>query len=561
MVKSYIVIYNGNISEFEKDLKENNIVNYIILNAKIAGLYVNDDFEEEIFRTINSIYDWTASIPMSSLIDMDGNPENGDRPRVVSGVDYIDKNPYISPSGKNNIIVIIDSGINYLHPDFIKDDNTTRIISIWDQTSDKGEPPEGLKFGSEFTSEEINKYIKENDSSLTIDTIGSGTMAAGIAAGNGRLNKAYMGIAKDSELLVVKLREYEGAYKEGKISYELSDFLAAIKYASDISNKNDKEMVVNLTVGEKSKAVIVTNFLDSFTYLMRPGTIIVSGAGNEGNTDIHYRGKLQNEKDISDILIQVGQQKILDITVSAIGPDKISLAMISPSGELSYWLEYSPEEVPYTGRFNIEGTDYEMMYGYPWLKSGTQEASIRLIDVKPGIWTLRLRGEFIITGDYDVFLPNKSLIDKDTRFINSNSFSTTTLFATTENVITIGGYNNRTDSLWIESSRGTVNQNPIKPDIVAPGVDIIGPYKNDGYTKATGTGISSSIVAGISAIIMEYVKTQSQYGRNLLFTEVVKTYLMIGADKQPIYTYPNVDSGYGVLNFQQTMQQIAKKLR
>lgn len=561
MVKSYIVVYNGNISEFEKDLKEHNIVNYIILNNKIAALYVNDDFEEEIFRTINSIYDWTVSIPMSSLIDMDGNPEDGDRPRVVSGVDYIDKNPYISPSGKNNIIVIIDSGINYLHPDFIKDDNTTRIISIWDQTSDKGKPPEGLKFGSEFTSEEINKYIKENDSSLTIDTIGSGTMAAGIAAGNGRLNKAYMGIAKDSELLVVKLREYEGAYKEGKISYELSDFLAAIKYASDISNKNDKEMVVNLTVGEKSKAVIVTNFLDSFTYLMRPGTIIVSGAGNEGNTDIHYRGKLQNEKDISDILIQVGQQKILDITVSAIGPDKISLAMISPSGELSYWLEYSPEEVPYTGRFNIEGTDYEMMYGYPWLKSGTQEASIRLIDVKPGIWTLRLRGEFIITGDYDVFLPNKSLIDKDTRFINSNSFSTTTLFATTENVITIGGYNNRTDSLWIESSRGTVNQNPIKPDIVAPGVDIIGPYKNDGYTKATGTGISSSIVAGISAIIMEYVKTQSQYGRNLLFTEVVKTYLMIGADKQPIYTYPNVDSGYGVLNFQQTMQQIAKKLR
>ncbi|MGL5756066.1 MAG: bile acid germinant receptor pseudoprotease CspC [Paraclostridium sp.] len=561
MIRSYLVVYNGNTNELEKDLQQQNLDNYIILNNKIASIYVDDNFEEEIFKDINSIYDWTLSIPMSSLIDIDENPENGDRARSVSGVDYIDKNPYISPSGKNTIIVIIDSGINYLHPDFIRDDNTSRIISIWDQSSNKGKPPKDLKFGSEFKAEEINKYIKENDSTLTEDTIGSGTIAAGIAAGNGRLSKAYTGIAKDSELLVVKLREYTGAYKEGKISYELSDFLAAIKYASDVSAKYDKEMVINLTVGEKSKAVILTNFLDSFTYLMRPGTVIVSGSGNEGNTDIHYRGKLQNTKDITDILIQVGQQKILDIIVSAVGPDKISFSIISPSGELSYFLQYSPDEATYRGRFNIEGTNYEMVYGYPWLKSGTQEASIRLIDVKPGIWTLRLKGEFIISGDYDVFLPNKNLIDKDTRFINSNSFSTTTLFATTENVITVGGYNNRTDSLWIESSRGTVNQNPIKPDIVAPGVDIIGPYKNNAYAKSTGTGISSSIVAGISAIIMEYLKSQSKYGRNLLFTEVIKTYLMIGADKQPIYIYPNVDSGYGVLNFQKTLEQIAKKLK
>lgn len=561
MKTSYIVVYNGNSQELEADLKKYSLDNYIILNEKIASIYIDENFDEEIFKQIDSIYDWSISIPVSSLIKIREGVDNGDRPRVVSGADYIDKNPYISPSGKNIIIAIIDSGINYLHPDFIKDDNTSKIISIWDQMSNKGTPPKGLKIGSEFKREEINKYIKENDPSLSEDNIGSGTIAAGIAAGNGRLNKDFMGIAIDSELVVVKLREYRGVYKEGKISYELSDFLAAIKYIEDISKIYNKDIIINLTLAEKSKSLILTNFLDSFKFLTSPGIIIVGGAGDEGNTDIHYSGRIYNENQINDILIQIGNQKNLDVSVSNIGPDKISVSMISPSGELSYMNEYSPEEIIYNGRFNIEGTDYEMIYRYPWLKSGTEEAIIRLTGVKPGIWTLRLRGEFIVTGEYDAFLPNKDLIDDETRFINSNSFSTTTLFATTENVITVGGFNNRTDSMWIGASRGTLNQNPIKPDIVAPSVDIIGPYKNNDYVKATGTGVGSSIISGVTAVLSDYLITQSKFGRTLLFTEVMKTYLMIGADKQPIYTYPNVDMGYGVLNFRRTMEQMSKRLR
>ncbi|EPZ54964.1 subtilase family protein [[Clostridium] sordellii ATCC 9714] len=235
MKTSYIVVYNGNTQELEADLKKYSLDNYIILNEKIASIYIDENFDEEIFKQIDSIYDWSISIPISSLIKIGEGVDNGDRPRVVSGADYIDKNPYISPSGKNIIIAIIDSGINYLHPDFIKDDNTSKIISIWDQMSNKGIPPKGLKIGSEFKREEINKYIKENDPSLSEDNIGSGTIAAGIAAGNGRLNKDFIGIATDSELVVVKLREYRGVYKEGKISYELSDLLAAIKYIEDIS--------------------------------------------------------------------------------------------------------------------------------------------------------------------------------------------------------------------------------------------------------------------------------------------------------------------------------------
>lgn len=559
--KSYILIYNENIELLESELKKNNINNYIILNKKIASIYVKGDFDEAILRNMESVYDWELSIPMSSLIEIDRSIESGTGAREASGVNYIDKNPYINSSGKNIVIVIIDSGIDYLHPDFIKEDGSSKIISIWDQTSNKQSPPEGLKFGSEFKREQINEYINNSDPTLTQDNIGTGTVAAGIVVGGGNLNKSYKGIATDSELLVVKLREYKGIYKENVISYELSDFLAGIRYAIDFYKKTNKDMIINLTIGERSRAVILTNFLDAYDELIQAGIIIVSGAGNEGNTDIHFRGTLRSMKSIEDILIQVGEQKNLDITVSCIGPDKITPYVISPSGELSYNMKYSPEESVYTGRFNIEGTDYKLKYNYPWIKSGTEEFIIRLINVKPGIWTIRLKPQFIINGDYDVFLPNKNLIDKDTRFINSNSFSTTTLFATTENVITIGCYNNKIDSIWIESSRGTINQNPLKPDIVAPGVNIIGPYKNNQYINSTGTGVSSSIVTGIISVLMEYIDSQSVLGRNLLYTEALKVYLMLGAERQGIYEYPNVNTGYGILNFEKTMEEIAKKLR
>lgn len=561
MEKSYILIYNGNVPELEADLSTINLINYIILNENLASLYVDENFDELTFNNMDSVFDWIRSIPMSSLIEMGVDTSGGERPRGVSGVNYIEQNPYINPTGKDTIIAILDSGINYLHPDFIRDDNTTKILSIWDQTTDKGNPPKDLKFGSEFTREEINRYISENDDSLTKDTIGTGTIAAGIVAGTGRLNNSYRGIALDSDLVIVKLREHEGVYKEGRISYELTDFLAGIKYAIEVAERTQKRMVINLTIGGKSEAVVLTSMLEAFDRLVRPGTIIVSGLGNEGNTDTHYRGTIDDMNTVSDILIQVGEQKNLEIVVSCIGPDKINASIISPSGELSYTVVYTPDQEIYTGRFNIERTNYEIRYLYPWMKSGTQELIINLTDIKPGIWTLRLTPEFIITGEYDVFLPNKNLIDEETRFINSNSFSTTTWFAATDSVIGVGGYNNKIDSMWIRSSRGTINQNPIKPDIVAPGVDIIGPYKNNEYIKASGTGISSSIVSGVAAILMEYLRTQSYYSRNLLFTEVIKTYLMIGADKKDIYTYPNVNMGYGLLNFRSTMQQIAKNLR
>ena len=554
---SYTIIYQGDIVQA---FSQNNISKYMILNDQLTVIYVPVNFNETILNRIPEVAWWQRESPLSSLIEINESVAGGVTATVSAGTDYIYNHPYLNVSGAGILVAIIDSGIDYLHPDFIRNDGTSRIVSIWDQESDKNNPPEGMIFGSEFTQEQINQAIADKNPTLSVDNIGTGTIAAGVAVGSGRLNSLYKGVAINSELVVVKLRHYEGTYKDGRINYLNTDFLAAIKYVLDVSKRDDRLVIINLTVADRSKSVIITNLLDTFSDLSSRGIIVVSGAGNEGNTDIHYEGTFRNEATPQDIVIQVGEQNALDITVAANGPGKIAAILISPSGEMSDRVIYSPDIQVYKGKFNLENSTFEMSLTYPWIFSGNEELMIRIMNIKPGIWTLRLYTEFMITGDYDVYLPNKNLIAQDTRFIDPKSYSTITLYGTTENVITVGAYNDKTTSMWIGSSKGPVKERYTKPDIVAPGVDIISTFINQKYAKATGTGVSSSLTTGALALLMDYISQQSVYARRGLFTRVLKTYLMLGATKKNIYVFPNSSQGYGILNIQNTTQAIARNL-
>lgn len=557
-MKSYSIIYEGDIANALNQIGANQ---YIILNESLAVLYVDNNFDEKSLAGINEVAWFQEAKTMSTLIEVGDNPLGGESVINASGVDFVENNPYINVRGENIIIGILDSGIDYLHPDFINDDNTSKIISIWDQNNGEYSTSNNLLFGKEIKRDEINQAIANNDSSLTVDTQGTGTIAAGISAGNGRLNPLYRGVAMDSELIVVKLKEYEGTFQDGKINYLNTDFLAGIKYILDVAKNTDKFLIINLTVGEGSRSQLITNLIETFEEVVNVGAIVVCGAGNEGNTDIHYEGFFSEDLSPRDVILEVGDQKNLDITIAPDGPGIYGVEVISPSGEISYKVEYFPDAELYKGRFNLEDSDYEIRLIYPWLLSGNEEGLIRISDIKPGIWTLRIFPEFLTTGQFDIYLPNRNLISENTRFLDSNSYSTITLYGVTENIITVGAYNDRTNSMWIGSSKGPIrSKTNINPDIVAPGVDIISPFLNNSYIKSTGTGVSSSLTSGVIALLMEYLNKQTSFTKKILSTEVLKTYLMLGATKNSIYTFPNASQGYGVLNLQRTIEFIANSL-
>lgn len=555
--RSYYALYRGDIV---KALQENNINRYIILNEQLISIYVDDDFDESILTNMPEITWWNQSQVMSSLIQTTNSLKLGETINFAVGTDYIKNNPYINVTGKDILIAIIDSGVDYLHPDLITRDGKSKIAYLWDQENNSGTPPEGMIFGSEFNNEQINEAIRSNNPNLSKDNIGTGTAVAGILVGQGNINNDYSGIAKDAELVVIKLREYDGVYKEGRISYGATDFFAAITYAVSIAEKENKPMIINLTIGSRSSTEVETTIIETYSVFNRPGMIIVSGAGDQGNTDIHYSGNIKQTDAYQDVILQNGENKNLDITISGNGPDKLDILLISPSGELSQTIQYAPSYNIYEGKFNLENTSYKIRYTYPWIDTGELRIEIRLTDISPGIWTIRLIPELILSGNYDIYLPNKNLISENTRFLDPNSMGTITMYANSESIITVGAFNGRLNSIWIGSSNGDSNGFRIKPDIIAPGVNIISTYINGGYNTFTGTGISSTITAGVLALIMEYLIEQSNIPKLSLFNEVLKTYLMLGTTRKEIYTYPNLSEGYGLLNLESLFMTIANNL-
>lgn len=555
--KSYYLLYSGDI---KKSFEENNIEKYIILNDQLAAIYVPDTFEPEILNDIKTVDWWSPSDVMSSLINITNNITNGESINSSIGGSYIETNPYLNVTGKGVLVAVIDSGVDYLHKDLIDENGISKILYLWDQENNSKTPPEGMIFGSEFTREEINTAIQNQDRSLSSDNTGTGTMACGIIAGQGNINREYRGVAKDADLIVVKLREYKGIYYDDRISYIVTDFLAALTYVFKIAIKENKPLIINLTIGNMSAINIEASILETYGIVDKSGIVIVSGAGNEGNTDIHYQGNVTREDSYTDVIIQNGNNKNLEIIIRGRGPDKLFLQIISPSGDVSQTIRYAPDDRIYRGRFYIEKTSYTVLNTFPWLRSGDQNIRINLTDIKPGIWTLRISPEFIIHGDFNVYLPNKSIIDPSTRFVDSTSSATITFIGLASPVITIGTYSDKTNSLWIGSSKGNVSGNKVRPDIIAPGVDIISTYNFDEYNTATGTGVSSSIVCGSLALIMQYLEEESRVPKLSLFTEPLRTYLMIGATRQEIYTYPNISQGYGIFNLRDTFRQIARNL-
>ena len=72
------------------------------------------------------------------------------------------------------------------------------------------------------------------------------------------------------------------------------------------------------------------------------------------------------------------------------------------------------------GLFNSENTYYNIWTTYPFAYSGQQQTVIRLENAKPGVWTIRLIGDYITNGIYHAYLPIRNLLNEGTKFRDSN---------------------------------------------------------------------------------------------------------------------------------------------
>ena len=172
---------------------------------------------------------------------------NGRRVSCISSVQ--NARPFLF--GKGVLVGVIDSGIAYANEDFRKEDGSTRIRVLWDQ-SISGNPPEHYSIGTEYIEEQINDALRQESRSEqlkivpSIDTSGHGTAVAGIAAGNGRgsVGNVQKGVASESELVIVKLASPR---KDG--FPRTTELMQAIDYVVRKAREFEMPIAINISFG------------------------------------------------------------------------------------------------------------------------------------------------------------------------------------------------------------------------------------------------------------------------------------------------------------------------
>ncbi len=480
----------------------------------------------------NSIYFETLAARQASCIN-----------RVQTGQEGL--------SGKQTLVAVIDSGIDYAHPDFRKEDGSTRIVALWDQTAlpdETNRPPQGYMVGVEYTEERINEALQKRRTTEQlavvpeVDLSGHGTFVTGIAAGNGRASQGQnRGVAYEADLLIVKL----GNPRKNGFPRTI-ELMLAIDYVVRFARKRNMPLALNISYGNNYGSHQGDTLLE--TYLNTALDSVVGcgvvGMGNEGNADKHAAVQVVEAVQTSVPFSIAEGERALNLQLWKSYLDDIRIYLVPPDGRL---LGPVPQSLGIT-RIPYGSASIDIYYDVPKPYQIDQLIYFDFIsngDMLPfGEWNVLLIPERIVDGVCEFWLPVSEAIQDATRFLLAGPFGSFTIPSAAQKVISVGAYNSRSGALASFSGRGMLPFQ--KPDLVAPGVDVTSCAPGGGYTVKSGTSVATPFVTGAAALLLEWgiVKGNDPY----LYGEKLKSYLQKGA--RPLSGYqsiPNPYVGYGAL--------------
>ncbi len=536
-----IVKYSGSLSRLEKEgIRVTELLNeYAVLVVPESGI------------------GRLAEVPEIEYIEKPKRlffaAEQGRTASCVTGV----QNARYDLYGDGVLVAVLDSGVDYAHPDFRNEDGTTRILALWDQTI-PGRPPAGYRIGTEYTKEQIDEALAQSDPVRrrelvpSTDASGHGTRVLGIAAGNGRAGGIrYRGVAPRSSILVVKL----GVPRTDSFP-RTTELMQALDYCIRKAMEYSLPVAVNISFGNTYGAHDGTSLLETYITDMANiwKSVICIGTGNEGYAAGHASDSLQ-EGEKKRIQLAVGEYEgALNLQIWKSYLDDISVSLESPGGRSAGFIR----NVPGAQRFALEQTDILLYYGEPSPYSQSQEIYLEFLPqteyVDSGIWTLTLEAREIRDGRFHLWLPSAAVLNANTRFLEPEPYITLTIPSTARRTVAVGAYDSRSRTYADFSGRGDTRDGRERPILAAPGVDVVTTVPGGGYAAATGTSFATPFVTGAAALLMQWGITDGN--DPFLYGEKAAAYLKKGAQPLPAFrAYPNPQIGWGTLCVRESLPE------
>ena len=558
----YLVEYRGN---FKEEIDKIAYACGDIITNTIGVVSTSPQYLDRLLKDVPSI---TFIDPRSKFILQDISPSS------VDNINAIKINPYLDLTGRGVLIGMVDTGIDYLNEEFIREDDTSRVVSIWDQ-SIQDTSDQSVYIGKTYSDKEINSainaYRNKKDPYEIVpskDEIGHGTEIAGIIGAKG-FNKEFQGIAPGCDFVIVKLFESINFRKQLEANgvkytpiYNGAEILAGIEYLKNFSIKESKPMVLYLGVGTTEGSHDGNNMLSR--YLTSVGTIrgivSVAGVGNEGAAEGHASGHIKTVGNIVAVELKIPREiKEFSFDIWVLKPNRASLNVISPNGEASNFIKAKTNKIEIKN-FVFFKTEMIVRYYSPEHFTGHEVINVVFNNIKAGIWIFQLRGDYITDGEYHIWLPPQKTLPEDTKFLQSDPFITLTIPGTARKVATIAYYGND-NALVASSGKGyNTKDTVLNPDIATIGVNILTTKALGGVTTVSGSSAATGVIAGACALLLQWGIVNGN-DKTMYSTKVI-IYLIHGADRSnPIYSYPSREIGYGFFDLLGTFNIISRSYR
>ena len=539
------------------------------------GILIQAEFPQFVTALVDaeSLKTLVNEPSVSSIKSVDYASPSNDISRAQSGASLLQDGALNNTkyTGKNVLVGVLDTGIDWKHPDFrdIDDNTKSRIYSIWDMSltpiGDE-KSPEGFNYGVEYTRQMIEDELDGTPADFVRekDDEGHGTHVAGTAAGNGAglPSRRHKGFAPDAELVIVK------GFVNGGISS--TNTINALKYFELIAKKLGKPIVINMSIGGHTNAHDGTTpeELALNKFVREKGHAVVVAAGNEYGQNLHTSVTLapnetksvtftlsgdesQAEKTIAYLLFFGTEDNIVDINITA------------PDGKTyNYPNSRAVTHKIINNAFSLKGTNAPF--------EATQKRAFDLLLTRNEGHTDSPEGNYVINftnkGDKNITLHGyKNTVSQwvATEWENGDNQYIVGSPGSADGAITVGAY---TTKVSVESRRGTSMINfplvvqedisdfssegprtdgALKPDITAAGMFIVSSRANgtegNYYLQNQGTSMASPAVAGTVALLFQQNPS--------LTASKIKELITSTANKDKKTTnQPNARWGYGKLN-------------
>lgn len=493
-------------------------------------------------------------------------------------------------TGKGVVIGVEDIGFDLTHPNFYSRDlSTYRISRFWDMLA----PSDGsgsVYLGAEFTFRET--ILQQAHSRDGLDQT-HGTHTAGIAAGSGYTSR-YQGIAPESELCLVSNAVTEDTVfisKEDFYRFTTATDALGFKYIFDYADQVGKPCVISFSEGStdmlRSSNLLFYEVLERMT---GPGRIFVTAAGNTGHL-LSYMPKPRGVESAGCFLLDNGKEIRHQLTAS--GPFTLELSIYAdPSSPYIYMAtteqimqqpdsnlvdtiqvgenQYVIDIIAFENPLNTFDTGYELRITGPRNFASQVPFAIQLKGRESRVELLRMYGS-LTTNDI-----NPSLRDAVKGHHILAPASAPVAITVGSNAYVTGHYNylghwkvsnGGIDGVRAKiSSIGPTLDGIIKPDVVAPGQNIISSYSSyylENHPEASdiswdvehfdfngrtypwnsnsGTSMACPVVAGVVALWLQACPT-------LTPDDVLHIIATTSTHYDAMLTYPNNEYGYGQID-------------